>query len=161
MIIQIELTRGANWIPSMAARVFRGQRLECGGTGSREDHHLFAAVRRFIALHGSARFVAIEELAPSLHAKSALPAINLAGWRWQEAAPPARPGAMPVWVHGMIPEVFAEEIAKPLRMELRDALARLGRGGLIRSEPRASASNYTIKRHVPGVGRPWLIVFEA
>jgi uncharacterized protein (DUF927 family) len=160
-----------------AAQIFRGWVLERGGTGSREDHHLFAAVRRFIGAHGSSRFEVVRETEskeskpgdsnkivepePPLDARTKT--ISRAGWRWEENAPLILPGGMPtkVWVHAMLPEVFTEEIAKPLGMELRDALARLGRGGLIRSEPRAKGRNYTIKRRVLGVGRPRLVIFEA
>ena len=50
------------WPPGAAAAVgvvFRAWMAERGGTGSREDMQLFAALRRFIAAHGSARFEAL------------------------------------------------------------------------------------------------------
>lgn len=44
-----------------AATIFRGWLAERGGTGSREDQHLFAALRKFIGAHGSARFETVRE----------------------------------------------------------------------------------------------------
>ncbi len=147
-----------------AAVIFEAWKDERGGTGSREDHHLFAAFRKFLALHGSARFeVAGEKQEETSEVKT----IARAGWRWRkdEAKPDENgsPGLISVrWVYGIVPEVFDAEIAAPLGMEGRDARARLGRAGLIEGEKVAGVQRWTLKpRRIPGVGQPRLIVATA
>lgn len=157
-------------------RVFRDWLLERGGTGSREDHHLFAAVRRFIAAHGSARFELVrdrtgdsaEQKEPALEAGQKT--IMRAGFRWLEEQPTterdrdedtAAGERQRVWVHGMDPEIFRAEVAAPLGLEQRDALARLGAAGMIRSEMEGAERRWTIKKkRIPGHRRPRLVVFE-
>lgn len=65
-----------------------------------------------------------------------------------------------LWVHGMLPEVFAAEIAAPLVMEARDARARLGKAGLIRGKKEGDEVRWATKQSVPGSGQPRLIVVE-
>ena len=144
--------------------VFRDWLADRGGTGSREDQHLFAAFRRFMGMHGNARFEVVREQgADDFEPQSGEPPLpengkttmNRAGWRWQE-----KTGAGErVWVYGLIPEVFDTEIANPLGMDGREARERLGRAGLIRSkmEGREKRWAYRAKR-IPGHGQPRLTV---
>jgi putative DNA primase/helicase len=144
--------------------ILRDWLLERGGVGSREDHHLFAALRRFMALHGSARFETVKE--PDADADGAqteppLPeatrTIQRAGWRWQEVDDKGERR----WLHGIIPEVFDAEIAGALGLEPRDARARLGKAGLIRGQKQGDGNRWTIRpRTIPGNGRPRLVVVE-
>ncbi len=144
--------------------IFRDWLLERGGVGSREDHHLFAAFRKFLALHGSARFEVVKEPSPEDDASQTEPplvenvrTISRAGWRWQEVDAAGRRQ----WVHGMIPEIFAAEVAAPLGMEERDARQRLGKAGMIRGKKEGDGMRWTIKtQNVPGHGRPRLIVAD-
>lgn len=172
-----------------AAVVFRSWMDERGGTGSREDHHLFAAFRRFFAEHGQARFAAVHDpkVTPGDLAEPVVGSgdrkamederivMHRAGWRWPEELSKkekerltaadgdaegdaaARSGLR--WVYGLHPDVFETEIAAPLGMEKRDALARLGAAGLIQHVDEGGERRWTIKaRRIPGVGRPRLIV---
>lgn len=146
-----------------AAKVFRAWQDERGGTGSREDHHLFAAFRKFLALHGSARFeVAGEKQEETPETKT----ISRAGWRWRkDEASKDESGAILTavrWVYGIAPEVFDAEIAQPLGAEGREARARLGKAGLIEGEVVGVEQRWTLKpRRIPGVGRPRLVVATA
>jgi putative DNA primase/helicase len=176
-----------------AAVVFRAWMDERGGTGSREDHHLFAAFRRFFVEHGQARFAMVRDhkaLAGDFAAGNEAEreaerddmereriVMHRAGWRWQEPLSDAEKMRQAEedkalggkgehnnarWVYGLDPEVFEAEIAAPLGMERRDALARLGNAGLIESEDTGGERRWTIKkRRIPGVGRPRLIVPKA
>jgi putative DNA primase/helicase len=166
-----------------AAVVFRAWMDERGGTGSREDHHLFAAFRRFFVEHGQARFATVRDhKAPAGDLAAGNEAeredmererivMHRAGWRWpaqdneSQTAAGVEAGAASSeyrWVYGLDPEVFEAEIAAPLGMERRDALARLGNAGLIESEDAGGERRWTIKkRRIPGVGRPRLIVPKA
>ena len=148
-----------------AATIFRDWLAERGGTGSREDHHLFAALRRFIVAHGSARFETVKDateeadegaqVEPPL--AEGVRIIQRAGWRWQEATETGERR----WVYGLVPEVFAQEIAAPLGLEDRDARARLGKAGMIRGEKAGGETRWAIRaRSIPGVGRPRLIVVQ-
>lgn len=147
-----------------AGAVFRDWLLERGGVGSREDHNLFAAFRRFIGMHGAARFAVVKEPDPEAEGAQAEPplpdgerTINRAGWRWQETNDKGERR----WVHGILPEVFAAEIAGPLGLEEREARARLGKAGLIRGQPDKDGMRWTIRpRVIPGAGRPRLVVAE-
>ncbi len=166
-----------------AAVVFRAWQDERGGTGSREDHHLFAAFRRFMALHGNSRFERVRDPDPGQQDEGDLrdgtKTINRAGWMWQERAARleddgsslqnlAGPIDEPVWVYGIVPEVFDAEIAAPLGMETRDARARLGKAGLIRAGKEKDADGREAMRwayrprRIPGQQkRPRLIVTTA
>lgn len=148
-----------------AATIFRDWLAERGGTGSREDHHLFAALRRFIAAHGSARFETVKDAAEEADEGAQVEPpllegvriIQRAGWRWQEATETGERR----WVYGLVPEVFAQEIAAPLGLEDRDARARLGKAGMIRGEKAGGETRWAIRaRSIPGVGRPRLIVVQ-
>ena len=150
-----------------AALIFRAWQDERGGTGSREDHHLFAAFRKFLAMHGAARFDVVRDPRQAQQFEDDLPdgtrTIQRAGWRWQEWVETVdeedvkKP--VPIWIYGVVPEVFDAEIAGPLGMEGRDARARLGRAGLIRGEIVAGEQRWTLKpRRIPGAGRPRLVV---
>jgi len=156
------------WPPGEAGRavaaVFRDWILERGGIGSREDHNLFAALRRFIGMHGAARFAAVKEPDPDDEGAQTEPplpdgerTINRAGWRWQET----NDNGERRWVHGILPEVFAAEISGPLGLEEREARARLGKAKLIRGQPEKDGMRWTIRpRVIPGAGRPRLVVVE-
>lgn len=144
------------------ASVFRGWMDERGGTGSREDMHLFAAMRRFIAEHGSARFEPLHDRNKDDGGGQVEPAlpdgpktINRAGWRWQETAEGT---GERLWVYGMVPEVFDREVAGPLGMEGREARARLGKAGIIRGERAGGETRWANKVRIPGHGRLRLIV---
>jgi putative DNA primase/helicase len=148
-----------------AATIFRDWLAERGGTGSREDHHLFAALRRFIAAHGSARFETVkdatEEADEGAQVEPPLPEgvriIQRAGWRWQEASETGERR----WVYGLVPEIFAQEIAAPLGLEDRDARRRLGRAGMIRGSKEGGEIRWSIyARTIPGYPRMRLIVVE-
>jgi putative DNA primase/helicase len=141
--------------------VFRDWLAERGGSGSREDQHLQAAFRKFIGLHGSARFEAIREPGrdpefPGVETLSeGQKTINRAGYRWQELTD----GGEIAWVHGIIPEVFDAEVAAPLGMEGRDARARLGKAGLIKAGKDGGETRWAWRpRRIPGNSRPRLIV---
>jgi uncharacterized protein (DUF927 family) len=145
------------------ASVFRAWMDERGGTGSREDMHLLAAVRRFIAEHGSSRFEPLRDGNKDddgAQVEPALPdgprTINRAGWRWQEV----NEAGERLWLYGMVPEVFDREVAGPLGMEGREARARLGKAGIIRGERAGGETRWTAKTRVPGHGRPRLIVVQ-
>lgn len=148
------------------ATVFRDWLAERGGPGCREDQHLVAAFRKFIALHGAARFTIVCDPKAGEQVESEPPenerTINRAGWRWLEDVAAAEGAARERrWVYGIVPEVFDAEIAAPLGMEGRDARARLGRAGLIRSERVGGELRWTSKaRRLPGGARPRLIVAE-
>jgi putative DNA primase/helicase len=147
-----------------AAVVFRDWLMERGGTGSREDHHLFAAMRRFIASHGTARFEVVRD--PEADAEGAqveppLPdgpkTILRAGWRWQEADASGERH----WIFGMVPEVFDDEIARQLGLEGKEARAGLGKAGFIRGHREGGELRWAFKaKRVPGVGRPRVMVIE-
>ena len=119
-----------------AAVIFRAWQSDRGGLGSREDHHLFAAFRRFLALHGSARFDTVRDAKPGGFA-----------------------GTEQRWAYGIVPEVFDAEGAGPLGMEGREARARLGKAGLIEGEILKGVQRWTLKpRRIPGVGRPRMVI---
>ncbi len=147
-----------------AAAVFGDWLAERGGIGSREDHHLFSALRRFIGMHGSARFETVKEPTEDADGAQAEPPLaegvrimQRAGWRWQETNDQGERR----WVHGLLPEVFTAEIAGPLGLEDREARARLGKAGLIRGQPDKDGMRWTIRpRSIPGAGRPRLVVVE-
>ena len=146
------------------ASVFRAWMDERGGTGSREDMHLFAALRRFIAEHGSSRFEPLREATKDDDGSQVEPAlpegpktINRAGWRWQEVSEAGER----LWVYGMAPEVFDREVAGPLGMEGREARARLGKAGLIRGERTGGETRWANKVRIPGHGRLRLILIPS
>ena len=145
------------------AIVFRAWMDERGGSGNREDMALFAALRRFTAEHGSARFEVIKQSDPAEmdpQAEANLPdgpkTINRAGWRWQEKNAEGEK----VWIYGIIPAVFSREIAGAVGLEEKDACARLGKAGLIRSAMEGGETRYKIKQRVPGNGRLRLVMVE-
>ncbi|WP_439596709.1 DUF927 domain-containing protein [Falsiroseomonas sp.] len=147
-----------------AGVVFRDWMLERGGVGSREDHNLFAALRRFIGMHGAARFSVVKDPDPDAEGAQTEPPLpdgertmNRAGWRWQE---PNDKGERR-WVHGILPETFAAEIIGPLGLEDREARARLGKAGMIRGQPDKEGMRWAIRPpKIPGFGRPRLVVVE-
>ena len=151
-----------------AAAVVRDWLAERGGIGAREDHHLFAELRRFIVLHGAARFetardpAAQEEDALGAQVEPPLPegpkVIQRAGWRWEEAGP----DGVRSWVYGIDPEVFAAEVCAPLGLGELDAAKRLARAGLIRTAREGAETRYRVRMpwRAPGAGRPRLIVVE-
>ena len=156
------------WPPGEAERaaavILADWLAERGGIGSREDHHLFAALRRFVLANGAARFEVIKDPDDDMDAAQVEPPLpegprimQRAGWRWQEA----NEAGERRWVHGISPEVFAAEIAAPLGLEERDARARLGRAGMIRGRKEGGETRWTIyARTIPGIGRPRLVVVE-
>jgi uncharacterized protein (DUF927 family) len=152
-----------------AAAVFRDWLAERGGIGAREDQHLFAALRRFIVLHGAARFETARDPAtlqggedfgaqvePPLAEGARV--IQRAGWRWEEAGP----DGVRSWVYGIDPEVFAAEVCAPLGLGELDAAKRLARAGLIRTAREGAETRYRVRMpwRAPGAGRPRLIVVE-
>ncbi len=145
-----------------AAVIFRDWLAERGGTGSREDHHLFAAFRRFIGAHGSARFATVKEPGEDEEAAQAAPpltegrtTINRAGFKWQET----NEAGERLWVYAFLPEIFAAEIAAPLGMDEREARTRLGKAGLIRGKLEGGEMRYSFKaRSIPGEPRRRMIV---
>jgi uncharacterized protein (DUF927 family) len=150
---------------SAVAVLFRDWLRDRGSTGSREDQHLFASFRRFMGLHGSARFEPVREGGDESGAQTEPPlpdgakTINRAGWRWQEVGETGER----VWTYGILPEVFDAEIAQPQGMEGREARARLGKAGMIRAmkDGKDGVLRWTGKpRRIPGNGRPRLIVVE-
>ena len=147
-----------------AATVLRDWLGERGGTGSREDQHLIAALRRFIGAHGGSRFEAVREPGEEIDGAQAEPALpdgarvqHRAGWRWQETNEIGERR----WVHGLVPEVFAAEIAAPLGLEDLEARGRLGRAGMLRGQKEGGEVRWAFKaKRIPGVGRPRLVVVE-
>ena len=131
-----------------------------GSTGSREDQHLLAAFRRFMGMHGSARFEVVREPQDEgSQVEAPLPegvrTINRAGWRWREVSEIGEQA----WIFGMIPEVFDTEIAQPLGMEGREARARLGKAAMIIGEKEGGELRWAVRRRrIPSVGRPRLII---
>jgi uncharacterized protein (DUF927 family) len=142
--------------------IFRAWLDARGSAGSREDQHLFAAFRRFLAEHGASRFEVLHDPKESDEGAQIAPplpdgprTILRAGWRWQEATEEGERR----WVYGIVPEVFDREIAQPLGMEGREARARLGRAALIQGKVQSGKLRWAIKgQRVPGVGQPRLIV---
>jgi uncharacterized protein (DUF927 family) len=156
-----------SWPEGTAARavatIFRAWLTERGGAGSSENMHLFAAVRRFIAEHGSSRFEPLKGEQTEDQGSQVEPplpdgpkTIQRVGWRWQEANEVGEQA----WIYGMVPELFDTEIAGRLGMEGRDARARLGKAGMIRGERAGGETRWTIKQRIHGHGRPRLIVIE-
>ena len=150
-------------VAAAIATVFREWMAERGGTGSREDMHLFAALRRFIGAHGSSRFEPLRPAQPDdagAQTEPALPegpkTIQRAGWRWQEATEAGEQ----VWKYGMLPEIFDGEIAGPLGMEGQDGRARLGKAGVLHGVQESGKTRWTIKTRIPGAGRPRLMVID-
>ncbi|MCQ4162817.1 DUF927 domain-containing protein [Roseomonas sp. GC11] len=146
-----------------AAAIFADWLTERGGTGSAEERNIVAALRRFIGLHGAARFERVREPGEEDGGQTEAPLIEgariaqRAGWRWEEIDGTGERR----WIHGLIPEVFAAEIAAPLGLEEREARARLGRAGLLRGEREGGELRYAIKaKRIAGVGRPRLLVVE-
>lgn len=149
-----------------AVTMFRDWLGERGGIGSREDHHLIAALRRFVAENRSARFETVAEaedtedsvgaqVEPPL--KAPAPLAKLAGWRWAEVNSIGER----VWVYGLSPEIFDAEIVAPLGMAARDARERLHRAGLIRGKVESGILRLAWRpRRIPGHGRPSMIVIE-
>jgi putative DNA primase/helicase len=137
-----------------------------GGGGSRETQHLVQAVRRFISLHGAARFETIKEAAPgSMDAEPGDPrTISRAGWKWLVPHPdPAEAKAgRKVWTYGFLPTVFAAEVCQPLGMQDREALKKLHGLGLIEVEQRGGEGKTRMKARirVAGHGRPELVVIR-
>jgi putative DNA primase/helicase len=151
-------------VAAACATMFRLFLSARGGVGSREDMQIITALRRFIGLHGSARFEPLRQEGgdeAGAQNEAALPegpkTILRAGWRWQEATEIGERA----WIYGMLPDVFDAEVAGPLGMEGRDARARLGKAGLIRSERTGGETRWKVKQRIPGHGRPRLIVINA
>lgn len=137
--------------------------LERGGVGSREDHHLFAAFRRFIGAHGSARFEVIKEPTAEEEASQTEPpldergrTIQRLGWRKQEVLDTGERR----WLLLIIPDLFTAEVAGPLGLEQRDACERLGKANMIRGRKEGDGMRWTIHQTIPGHGRPRLIVVD-
>jgi uncharacterized protein (DUF927 family) len=155
------------WPPGTAAQavatVFRVWLDERGGGGGSEDMHLFAALRRFIAAHGSSRFEPLKiDQAEDQGGQTEPPlpdgpkTIQRVGWRWQEA----NEAGEQVWIYGMVPGLFATEIAGPLGMEEKDARARMGKAGVIRCEQGGGETRWTVRHRIPGHGRLRLVVID-
>lgn len=150
-----------------AATIFRDWIAERGGIGSREDHHLFAALRRFIAEHRQSRFEPVHDpeedkngvgaqVEPALNDGPRM--VNLAGWRWQE---PNDIGERR-WIFGIVPEIFDAEIVAPLGMAARDARERLHRAGLILGKAEGDGVRLAWRpRRIPGHGQPRMVVIAA
>jgi uncharacterized protein (DUF927 family) len=142
--------------------LFRDWLADRGGTGSREDQNLASSFRKFMALHGSARFEVVREPGEGTDGAQSEPplpegakTINRAGWRWQEK----NKAGERFWVHGLIPEVFDTEVANPLGMDGREARTRLGKAGMIKGAQENGETRWTFKaRRIPGHGRPRLMV---
>lgn len=151
------------WPPGEAERAavacFRAWLLARGGTGSREAQQIGEALRRFIGLHGAARFETLREQEDDDAAQAEPPladarTINRAGWKWQEVdASGARR-----WCYGFLPDVFAAELCRPLGMEAGEARRKLHALGLIRTEQRGAELRLTVRHRIPGHGRPALLV---
>lgn len=156
------------WPPGEAERaagaVFRDWLIARGTTGAREEQNLLAALRRFVALHGASRFETVRDPDTDeigAQAEPPLPdgarVLQRAGWRWQEVNEKGERR----WVYGIVPEVFAAEVAQSVGMEEREARAKLGQGGFIRGRVEGGKTRWTIfARSIPGVGRPRLVVVE-
>jgi putative DNA primase/helicase len=140
--------------------VFRAWLRDRGSTGSREDQHLFAAFRKFMMLHGNARFEPVRENHDDVgsQTEAVLPdgsrVMNRAGWRWQDVTEAGER----VWIYGMQPDVFDAEIAAPLGMEGKEARGRLGKAGMIRGVKESGELRWTFRpRSIPGHKRPRLV----
>jgi uncharacterized protein (DUF927 family) len=142
------------------AAIFRAWLQSRGSTGSREDQHLFAAFRRFLNLHGNARFEIVRDTPDDAGAQNEPPlpdggkTILRAGWRWQDVTATGER----VWTLGISPEVFDAEIAQPLGMEGAEARSRLGKSGLIVGKQESGELRWTQKHRIHGNGRPRLII---
>lgn len=138
-----------------------------GGIGAREDQHLFAALRRFIVMHGQSRFQtakdpsANEDMMAGAQAEPPLAdgqkVIGRAGWRWDEVG---EDGSRR-WVYGIAPDIFAAEIAAPLGFEQREACKRLADARLIRTAREGGETRFLVRMpwKVEGL-RPRLVVVE-
>ncbi|WP_439580685.1 DUF927 domain-containing protein [Elioraea sp.] len=144
-----------------AARVF-GDWLDARGTiGAGETAALIARVRATIGAH-AARFEAIrptedhdgglvEPVPADLRVQNRL------GWKWSE---PNAAGVQ-LWHFGFIPQLFADEVCKPLGLHEKEARERLDQAGLLLTETRAGKRRRTFRRSVPGQGRVELVAFSA
>jgi hypothetical protein len=129
-----------------------------GGTGAREAQQVTAAVRRFIGLHGAARFETIKDGAePGDMGGSEQPAdprtINRAGWKWVEIDE----AGMPVWFYGIIPEVFHSEICQPIGADPREARRKLHAAGLLLTAMRDGKLRLLMRKRIAGHGRKELV----
>jgi uncharacterized protein (DUF927 family) len=128
-----------------------------GGTGAREAQQITSAVRRFIGLHGAARFETIKDSGEPGDMGGEQPAdprtINRAGWKWTE---PDETG-MPVWLYGIIPEVFQSEICQPIGADPREARRKLHAAGLLLTERRDGKLRLRIRKRITGHGRKELV----
>lgn len=141
-----------------AAACFNAWLIMRGSTGSREAQHLIAAVRRFVGLHGAARFETIEKAKDDGGQIEPTPpdtrTINRAGWKWTEADDKG----VVRWSYGFVPEIFASEICAPLGMEPIEARRKLDKAGLLQVEDRGGKHRRTRRTPVPGHGRLDLVV---
>jgi uncharacterized protein (DUF927 family) len=133
-----------------------------GGAGARETHHLVAAVRRFLMMHGAARFEGLKARdAGDLGAASderepeSRIVMNRAGWRWQEDAGTGEAGR---WHYGIAPDVFAAELCQPLGLEPEEARAKLAAAGLLATETTRGRRYLMCRRRIAGHGRVRLVV---
>lgn len=128
-----------------------------GGSGAREAQQITAAVRRFIGLHGAARFETIKDNAEPGDMGGEQPAdprtINRAGWKWIERGEDGHA----VWHYGIIPEVFAAEICQPIGAEPREARRKLHAAGLLLTEKRDGKLRLLIRKRIAGHGRKDLV----
>jgi uncharacterized protein (DUF927 family) len=128
-----------------------------GGAGAREAQQIIAAVRRFIGLHGAARFETIKDGAEAGDMGGEQPAdprtINRAGWKWIEHGEDGHP----VWRYGIIPEVFATEICQPLGADPREARRMLHAAGMLETRTRDGKVRLLIRKRIAGHGRLELV----
>lgn len=128
-----------------------------GGTGAREAQQITSAVRRFIGLHGAARFETIKDGAEPGDMGGEQPAdprtINRAGWKWTELDE----AGMPVWFYGIIPEVFHSEICQPIGADPREARRKLHAAGLLLTAMRDGKLRLLMRKRIAGHGRKELV----
>lgn len=131
-----------------------------GGAGSREAQNIISAVRRFIGLHGAARFETIKDGDAGDMGGPPPPAdtrtINRAGWKWTEKD---KAGEL-CWVYGFLPEVFRAEVCQPIGAQDLEARRKLHAAGLLLTETRSGKLRLTFRKRVAGHARPDLVTIN-
>lgn len=155
------------WPPGAAAAAarscFHAWLVLRGGTGGHETMALLAFLRRFIQAHGAARFETLREgeHEDAMLAESAPPdprTMLRVGWKWTEQTHASDGRIRPCWHYGFALETFAAEVCEPLGLHPREARAKLAAAGVIATEAGGGEVRTTVRRRIPGHGRPRLVV---
>jgi hypothetical protein len=151
------------WPPGAAAAAahecFRAWLALRGGTGGHEAMALLAFLRRFIQAHGAARFETLREDAMLAESVPRDPRTMLrVGWKWTEQTRASDGRISPCWHYGFALEAFAAEVCEPLGLHPHEARAKLAAARVIATEAGGGEVRTTVRRRIPGHGRPRLVV---